>query len=1074
MPSILNLKFKGNKSFVAFSNLNDVDSLTKTWKVCTKVASYLEQGQRLENLSWRLWHLQNLMVDTDNAKSKREFKKLSKHMSDKLDKEKGRSIEELEAPDFRRNHSSDMIRQKAVEKERSREASQNAQPGTIKRMQFTFSVDQPTAPATAQAVKKPDLKPSPEFNKRFTVRSSPKSAADADEHMDSVDVERFDDLGEEDDGEGDDQPLTQRGRKDNDLTLRFPPLFSSDFGPAALLNPSPTLTTSMNYGEGLNAPNSANDNDGFSIPRPTIELPLDELLNGVDSPRSWSPAFFNDKNVTNTPSLFSTTSLVNTTISNSSESPVFYLPNTSNNHDDDDDVVMQSVPITTVSGNSFGGAFGAPFGSFDTSDAEDSSVSDEESQATSDSVDLISTTTTTISSVSSAKPTLKSISAPSKLKLNKARSTTPRPNLTVRTSTNSPNTGGLASASATSAVASISRSNASVPPVSGNSTTPTPFTSKPPLKSAGASFKAGRGTAATMNNLNNVPGGQKAECSNCGATHTPLWRRGLNDELNCNACGLYCKLHKRPRPKTMRNQHGEGRSSNSAPRPETVEVMAQCYNCHTTATPLWRKDDEGKTVCNACGLYYKLHGSARPISMKSDVIRKRSRHDVRARANSTGGAGRGFAASDTPSASPGVSRRPSPSPGPTFRDTSPGISFSNDLTNPNASPILAPDSSTAPNNIFDYSSGNTSDDNMDLEYPPSNSQSELMGALGGESGNGNASPNSQHGSSDNGNSSSPASNNSGNTNPSFYSNLFNIQFPGPYHPDHLSQYSSYSSLSTTPLDALPFSSGDYESELRVDLSMSPRTNKRRRMSSDSASEPPSSAVSFSSFADSYGSSSSRSHSQQSSIGSMSSISAIASEFPFSNAFSHISNLNANALSSGMGGQSQIFRGPNAFWHPPMMLPSSNSNSALNDASSSTSTSTLPLLHHSYNMSLHPPMLPSMDDSHMDSHMDAPMDYLHPPMLLSHHHHHHQQQPETSHHDDEILFSTYMHPPMSLPLDDNTPSPRSNGSGETGAIGNNDRGSKFAGKGSETRPGSSGSRKASYYGVQEYGLNMRIY
>ena len=61
-------------------------------QVCTKVASFLEQGQRLENLSWRLWHLQTLMVDSDNAKSKREFRKLSKAMSDKLDKEKGRCV----------------------------------------------------------------------------------------------------------------------------------------------------------------------------------------------------------------------------------------------------------------------------------------------------------------------------------------------------------------------------------------------------------------------------------------------------------------------------------------------------------------------------------------------------------------------------------------------------------------------------------------------------------------------------------------------------------------------------------------------------------------------------------------------------------------------------------------------------------------------------------------------------------------------------------------------------------------------------------------------------------------------
>ena len=33
-----------------------------------------------------------------------------------------------------------------------------------------------------------------------------------------------------------------------------------------------------------------------------------------------------------------------------------------------------------------------------------------------------------------------------------------------------------------------------------------------------------------------------------------------------------------------------------------------CANCHTTNTTLWRRNNEGEPVCNACGLYYKLHG----------------------------------------------------------------------------------------------------------------------------------------------------------------------------------------------------------------------------------------------------------------------------------------------------------------------------------------------------------------------------------------------------------------------------------------------------------------------------------
>lgn len=829
MPSILNLKFKGNKSFVAFSNLNDTESLTKTWKVCTKVASYLEQGQRLENLSWRLWHLQNLMVDTDNAKSKREFKKLSKCMGDKLDKEKGRSIEELEAPDFKRNHSTDMIRQRAVEKERNREASQNAKPGTIKRMQFTFSVDQ-LGPASNIPVKKPDTKPSLDLSKRTraTARAQP------DNNHENI-------IMADDEGIEKEPPITQRGRKDgrsaisqpSSTSLRFPSLFSNDFGPSALLNPSPTFTTHMNYGEGLNA---SGNNDSFCVSRPTIELPLDELLHGVDSadsPDLWS---------TNTTTLHFQE--VYSNISSSSSSSSY-----------SQDVVMSAIPAPTVSQRS----------------TKNTSVSDDEDSGNSSDDEYHSQrrhTTRRTSNLQNSNNTqnhnnshsLKNIPplsqavkeilpetvSPSKVNpLYGTRANTPtgRPTLTVRTQA-----------------------------------TPTTRSSGPGATATSLNPAVLRSMTGGAAGSNSAPGGVKAECSNCGATHTPLWRRGLNDELNCNACGLYCKLHKRPRPKSMRNTHGEGRAQ-AAPRQETVDVMtaAQCYNCHTTATPLWRKDDEGKTVCNACGLYYKLHGSARPISMKSDVIRKRSRHDARRS---------GQAMEDTPSASPGVSRRASPAL--------------------DASPTLAPDSTTQM--TYEYSE--------EMDYR--STQSELIGALG----------------------------NDHNTN-TLFQNAFQLQFPGPYHPDYLSQ------LYNVPADTLPFSSVESSSS-EVDPSMSPRSNKRRRMSTDSASEPPSSAISYSSYNDGYSSASSAtSHSQRSSM-----------EFPFSN-FNSGSTFNNGPALRGSG---------NTFWHPPMM-PQGDSSPHI----------------------FHPPMLPPAGSE------ESPMDYLHPPMVPQ---------------DDESLFSTYLHPPMVVPEEGN--------------------------------------------------------
>ncbi|KAJ7147017.1 hypothetical protein C8R44DRAFT_691381 [Mycena epipterygia] len=107
------------------------------------------------------------------------------------------------------------------------------------------------------------------------------------------------------------------------------------------------------------------------------------------------------------------------------------------------------------------------------------------------------------------------------------------------------------------------------------------------------------------------------QCSNCQTTSTTYWRKDDADNTLCNACGLYFKTRGRTRPISLQSKL----SLRTDPAPM---VQGQCSNCSTTAASVWRKDDADNTLCNACGLYLKACGRARPISLQSTRSRRRA------------------------------------------------------------------------------------------------------------------------------------------------------------------------------------------------------------------------------------------------------------------------------------------------------------------------------------------------------------------------------------------------------------------------------------------------------------------
>lgn len=576
MPPIV-LKIQGNETFLPFSNL-DQDELSKTWRVCTKVKDSLENGSRLENLSWRLWFIQNVLVSND-VKSRSKYQSWSTHTTKKMENES-----ELEPTTALYNNSQkttsfisppipQTIQQEMHEPKSVLDYSlDEIKPvGTENFILNQFTSDQ----QDDQMIELKDIFP---INMQDFMCTAPEKGPESDNQIigDNPSLP-YDNLSSWQQAQN--NPIDQNStyyNKNNQISPQNTIPYASSTAPSSCV-PTVLPSATTQYNTQINS-------------RPNY-------------PTSTQPNFLVDP-ISGIHSLFA----------DHMEIPAMNIPTDPNN---------QNIPQPNLVVDFNNAAYVA-------------------AAAAATAAALTTLPNATLHNKLLATLPRQTLASAERLLSPASR----RPTTVVQTQQQQQ----------TRMVESLPQTNMSIDSSQNDRS------KKQKQQHYYGTFQLDTGNPlptmrhnnssdVVLNSYNNnnsssassehgsMSDEKQPQCSNCDATSTPLWRRSADDKVLCNACGLYLKLHNVPRPKHLKASNGKGRedkmfggddygSDNDDTHASSQQPQMSCTNCGTNKTPLWRRDAAGKALCNACGLYFKLHNENRPLSMKTDVIKKRQRAET--------------------------------------------------------------------------------------------------------------------------------------------------------------------------------------------------------------------------------------------------------------------------------------------------------------------------------------------------------------------------------------------------------------------------------------------------------------